>query len=199
MTSAYPLQWPDGWSRTPAASRRANSNFQTTFVRARSHLTDELRRLGATGVVISSWLPLRNDGQPRADAARMRIEDPGVAVYFARGERRLVIARDAFSNVHDNLRSIGLAVEHLRGLERHGGASMMERAFSGFLALPPPTAAARPWWDVLGVPPNAEEWLIDAAYKAAAKRAHPDVGGSAEQMAELNAARDEALKTKGAQ
>lgn len=199
MTTAYPLEWPEGWPRTPDRLRKTGSRFNTTFDSAKREIMDELRKLGAHSVVISSWLPLRNDGYPRADQARRRIEDPGVAVYFSRGiigkTRQLVIARDAYITVHDNLRSIGLAIEHLRGLERHGGANLMERAFSGFAALPPPEKAVKPWWEVLGCSPDAPEWMIEGAYKHQAKTKHPDRGGTVEEMAELNRAREEGLRT----
>ena len=36
--------------------------------------------------------------------------------------------------------------------------------------------------------------MIEAAYRSAMKRAHPDRGGSHEAAAELNAAREAALK-----
>ncbi|HKH81702.1 MAG TPA: J domain-containing protein, partial [Methylovirgula sp.] len=194
--TAYPLEWPEGWPRTLPDKRPNGSPFKTTLDRALEALLEELGRLKASGVVISSWLPLRADGFPRSDVARFRIEDPGVAVYFMRGGRQLFIARDAYWNVHDNLRSIGLAIEHLRGLERHGGAHLMERAFSGFVALPPPDKPKKTWCEVLGVQAGAEPWLIEAAYKYLAEKLHPDAGGSKGLMAELNRARDEALKAK---
>src|SRR5258708_200630 len=157
MTQAYPLLWPEGWPRTPAAHRRNTSPVTTTFDGARRQLLNELQLLGAMSAVISSNLPLRVDGQPYADAARRRMDDPGVALYFTLDTRAVVMARDVFWNVHDNLRSIGHAIEHLRGLERHGGAHMMERAFGGFTALPPPQGA-RPvpvdWRHELGPLPD---------------------------------------------
>jgi hypothetical protein len=195
MTQAYPLEWPKGWPHTPSERRRHNPHFQTTFDKARRDLLRELELLGASGVVISSWLPLNRDGSARADQARRGIEDPGVAVYFSRKGKQMVMARDAFLTVHDNLRSIGLAIAALRALERHGGGALLERAFHGFAALPPPERK-KPWWEVLGIPQESEEFMIEAAYRHRSKTAHPDHGGSADAMAELNRARDEALKER---
>lgn len=125
MTIAYPLQWPEGWPRT-SEYRRMNSNkFNTSFVRARDQLMSELRLLCAKSVVVSSWLGVKGNGEPYADQARRKLEDPGVAVYFFFKNRRMVMARDAYTTPHDNLRSIGLAIAHLRGLDRHGGGTMM--------------------------------------------------------------------------
>lgn len=203
MTSAYPLQWPEGWKRTSDGAKKSSSPFKTTFDKARRELYDELRLLGAALVTVSSNIPLRLDGHPRADVARMKIADPGVAVYFTLRGRQMVMARDAFWSVHDNLRSIGLAIEHLRGMERHGGASMMERAFEGFAALPEPgnTSHRRKWWQVFDfdhepVAPfrDISLELAESVYRKKARTAHPDAGGTHDQMAELNAAIAEARR-----
>lgn len=179
MTAAYPLHWPDGWPRTPERQRKDRSSFATTFDKARRDLLKELRMLGATHVVISSWLPLRQDGQPRSDSARFRIDDPGIAVYFQLRGKPMVMARDAYWSVHDNLRSIGLAIAHLRGLDRHGGATMMERAFEGFQALPAPGD----WRSVLGNCATVAD--ANAAYRSLAMKAHQ--GGNADaELRRLN-------------
>lgn len=191
MTSQnYPLAWPDGWPRTPDRKRRNNSPFQTTFTRARDDLNRELQRLGATGVVISSWLAVRNDGLPYADQARRRIPDPGVAVYFTLRGKQMVMARDAFASVHDNLRSIGLGIKHMRGLERHGGATMMERAFEGFTAMGNPDNPLT----TLGLEPGATRQQIKDRYRDLAHTHHPDRGGKTDDFARFTAARDAALE-----
>lgn len=189
---AYPLQWPGGWPRTRSDRRTSNNQFKTTFVKARDDLFRELALMGATGIVVSSWLPLRNDGLPRAEAAHMRLTDPGVAVYFHWRKKPMVIARDVYLNAHDNLRSIGLAITHLRGLERHGGGHMMERAFSGFMALEAP--GGRSCWAVLGLKPGSSREQIEAAFREAARQHHPDAGGDAAQFIEITRARQEALR-----
>lgn len=197
--NAYPLQWPAGWPR--ALNRRnAYSRFKgNTFARARDSLSAELERLGGKNVVLSSNVELRLDGQPRAGGADS-LPDPGIAVYFEWRKRRLCMARDEFKHVSDNLRSLALAIEHLRGLERHGGSTMMDRAFTGFAALPAPGAKAS-CWEVLGlerpdglIGVGAMSMIVHSAYRDRARRAHPDAGGSDAQMSELNVARDEALR-----
>lgn len=190
---AFPLHWPEGWPRTPSYKQHA-SRFTQVGWTAMQTLRDELRRLGATNVVISSNVPLRQDGIPYADAARRKIPDPGVAVYFRLKGRPMVMARDAYWTPWENMRSVAATVEAMRALERHGGAFMMERAFSGFTALPSPGPSVRPWREVLGVSGPGTREAIDVAYRAAARRAHPDAGGSNEAMAEVNAARDQALR-----
>jgi hypothetical protein len=201
---SYPLSWPQGWPRTSDNRRDRTYKFKTSFSRAREQLVDELRRLGASNVVLSSNIPTRLDGLPYADAARKRIDDPGVAVYFTLRQRPMTMARDQYDTVHDNLRSLGLAIEYLRGLERHGGANMLERAFAGFTALPPPEGHAPEerqidWREELGPFPEGLEnpevlALAEFRYRNKAKSSHADAGGSDEAMIRLNLAIAQARK-----
>jgi hypothetical protein len=201
MTIAFPLAWPEGWKRKASWQRKSASRFNTTFAQARGELLNELRLLGAKSVVISSNMAVRNDGLPYAETARRKIEDPGVAVYFARGDRRLVMARDVFTTVHDNLRSIGLAIAALRTMERHGGGDLMDRAFDGFAALPPPSSSppAGTWRDVLGpIPPHLSAAttleLVEQRFRDKARQHHPDRGGDVGAMTLLNLAIVEARR-----
>ena len=213
---AFPLQWPTGWPRTPAGAREDSryrfrsggtrgsydggyrSSAPVTFDEARKKLCAEMDRLGAKSLVISTNLPLRNDGYPRADAARMRIADPGVAIYFTLKGRQMAMACDRYDAPSANLRSLGLGIEAMRQLERHGGGAMMERAFAGFAALPPP-GSKRPWRDILGFrdKPVTREAVL-AQYRLLAAVKHPDKGGTETAMSELNVARDDALRELGA-
>lgn len=188
MTNSYPLEWPIGWPRTPAHSRKKARFGAVPFSRTRGEVLNELKLMGVGdwNVVISSWLAVRRDGLPYADQARRAIEDPGVAVYFQLRGKPMVMARDIYDNPNDNLRSLYHAISHLRGLERHGGATMMERAFEGFQALPDQSG----WRTVLGFKRDDVVTLAVAEqrYREGAKRCHADGGGSHEAMIKLNAA-----------
>lgn len=198
MTEAYPLAWPDGWARTPTHQRKRISKFGSNFARSRDLLLHEFRLMGVPShsVVISSWLPLRRDGLPYADQARRPLEDPGVAVYFTLRGRQMVMARDVYGTPFDNLHSLKIAIEHLRGLERHGGATMMERAFEGFAALPDQPG----WRVVLGFKRGDVVSVADAEkrYRDGAKLCHADVaGGNHDAMVKLNAAITQARSELG--
>jgi hypothetical protein len=141
--------------------------------------------------VISTNHPVDRNGIPREGT---RIADHGVAVYFMLKGKHLAMACDRFTNAAANMRSLALGIEHLRGLERHGGGVMMERAFSGFAALPPPKSQH---WEVLDIPPGSQAHDIERAFRRKAMTTHPDQGGSDDAMAELNSAREAALREIG--
>lgn len=180
----FPLDWPAGWKRTASPKR---APFKVSPAQAERDLLAELRMMGAKRVIISTNRRVNRDGS--FSAARQLVYDPGVAVYFTRGARDVVLACDQYHEIHANLRAIGKTIEALRGIERWGASDMLERAFTGFEALPAPEQ----WWQVLGVPAAATREEINRAWREAARRAHPDQGGSDAAMARVNAARDRGL------
>ncbi len=216
--TAYPLQWPAGWERTYHVCREqarfCKARRQTgygdskswsparnlTIAEGTDRVLAELKRmgLGRDDVVISTNLRLRLDGLPHSSQSEPA--DPGVAVYWQDSAQvRKVMAIDLYDRVADNLAAVAATLEAMRAIERHGGAAILERAFTGFIALPAPIAAGmkRDWWVVLEITSNASRDDVLRAYRTFASQHHPDRGGDPARMAELNAARDEALKELG--
>jgi hypothetical protein len=184
---AFPLQWPPG---RPRAARRENARFQTSLGTAIDRIREQVRLLGGKSLVISSNLPLRRDGLPFARPGY--IGDTGVAVYFSLKGKPMCFACDRWYDVEDNMQAIGKTIEALRGIERWGSGQMVEQAFTGFTALPAPEQP----WQVLGLEtsrPTLEQ--IEDAYRRLAAQHHPDRGGDTYQMARINAARDELLRS----
>ncbi len=215
--TAYPLAWPAGWRRTENAYRlhakfgkasryegygdakKWTPGRDLTISEGIQRVLDELKRmgLGRDDVVVSTNLRLRLDGLPRGD--QREPDDPGVAVYWeSAGGARKVMAIDLYRRVADNLAAVAATLDAMRAIERHGGAVVMERAFTGFAALPAPIAAGmkRDWREVLELGPGStiDPGDVHRAYRRLALEHHPDRGGDQAKMAELNAARAEALK-----
>ncbi|TAM15920.1 MAG: J domain-containing protein [Pandoraea sp.] len=201
MISAYPLQWPEGWPRTPAHARERGrfSTKRNSHPRFAQKLTVadgiervllELNRFGISreDIVISTNLKTRLDGLPRSD--QKTPDDPGVAVYWeTRSGARRVMAIDQYLRVADNLAAVAATLDAMRAIERHGGAQILDRAFTGFTALAAP-ARTRHWREVIGVETGVTNiGLVRVAYRRRAMELHPDrPGGSHDAMAELNAA-----------
>jgi hypothetical protein len=176
-TERYPLTWPQGWPRTPAY-KRERSSFKVTPGAAMTDLLEELRRLGARDVIISSNLALRGDGLPYA--RQPKHDDEGIAVYFTRKGVDMVLACDKYGRREENMRAISKTIDAIRGIERWGSSDMMERAFTGFTALPSPVALS--WRDVL----DPADPL--GSYRRLRSQAHPDRGGSDAEFAKIEAA-----------
>ncbi|NIL77169.1 J domain-containing protein [Rhodococcus sp. B10] len=192
MIDAYPLQWPPAWPRTSAPTRSQFGRF--TFEQVRQELLRQLRLLGATEVVISSDLRLRQDGFPYS--GQRQPEDTGIAVYFKLDDEDQCIPCDKWTTVEHNLRAIILTIEALRGLDRWGAKEMVRAAFRGFKALPAEAIVtpftAKPWHEVLEVSPSASSETIKAAYRAQLKKHHPDHGGNEADLIAVQRAYEQA-------
>lgn len=187
----YPLVWPQGWGRTPGEKRKRgkflNGRNAITYFAAEKRVLEELKRLVVLdGDVICSSNMIR-DRQPT---------DPGVAVYFqGKDKPQRVIAVDIYNRVEDNLAAIAATVEAMRAIDRHGGAQILERAFTGFDALPAPKK--REPWEVLGISKGANEDQINTAWRNLQRAHHPDTGdGNAVAMSEATDARDAMLQAR---
>jgi hypothetical protein len=189
---AFPLQWPLSWKRN---SFQRVSNFgDFSIARCVADVLAELRRLSATNPVISSNLALRRDGLPHGGQPQPR--DPGVAVYFTLGKKRVVLACDKWRHVQDNIRAITKHIEALRGQERWGVGSI-EQAFAGYMALEERTGPS--CWEILEISQDATEQQILDAYRRKARATHPDSGGSSEAFVQVTQAKDIALATRRGQ
>lgn len=183
MTDTFPLNWPVGRLR---ATHREVSRFDTSWSMALDSLRYEIRKLGGTGLVISSNVPLTAHGFPSLRSTG-RITDPGVAVYFTLHRKPMCFACDRWTLVEDNTQAIAKTIQALRGIERWGSGSMVSQAFTGFVALPAPEQP----WQVLGLNtsrPTLEQ--VELAHRKLAGQHHPDRGGDTDYMARINAARD---------
>lgn len=103
------------------------------------------------------------------------------------------MAIDRYTKVADNLAAIAATLEAFRAIERHGGAEIIERAFLGFTALPAP----KPWREVLNMVGSSNLALAKKHYQELAMIHHPDQGGNAEAMAEINRAWSDAQRELG--
>lgn len=207
---AYPLQWPEGWPRAklrePARfhkkeARRSDGVATAAYkVQRDLSIADGCGRvlavLSAMGVpdyevVVSTNVEPRLDGMPKSTGSALG-SDPGVAVYWKRKGKRQCIAVDRYDRVADNLAAIAATLDAMRAIDRHGGAQILDRAFTGFIALPAPEQ----WFTILGVGASASRAEIEAAHGRLAMKHHPDRGGTDYEMARINTARDEGLSQR---
>ncbi len=193
---ASPLHWPVGWPRTkrPTRSRFGDYYKKPTIFNASNTILDEIRRLGGGTPIISTDLRLRQDGLPYS--SQRQPEDQGAAVYFTYKGDQMVIACDNFDLIGCNLWAISKTIEAMRGIDRWGCSELLNRAFTGFKALPEQASPSniRDWWDILQVSPEADPTIIKSAYRTLARVYHPDnqETGDTNKFKELKTAFDQA-------
>lgn len=156
---------------------------------------------------------VRNDGMLRADVTQPSY--PGVILEFDVAEmvkrngewetvsRKMQFICDTYNQWKDNVRAIALGMEALRSVERYGITSEKGEQYEGFKekALPPSIVLGQSMTfadaqafiihkggGVSGSIDNAQQ--LDAMFRQAAARCHPDRGGNHEDMSKLNLARE---------
>ncbi len=182
-------KWPG--TRTPSC-RRKRATFRATYPKTLDQLEHELHYLRAKEIVIQAGFGLdqiRNDGWPRSSARPH--SDPGVIVSFRSPQGEMSFPCDRYLDWEDNLRAIALSLEALRAVDRYGVTQHAEQ-YQGWKALPAPPPATNTMSRAAAATVIANhsvfaplEILSEAdkreeAYRQAAKRTHPDAGGSHE-------------------
>ena len=191
IPTEYPLCWPPGIQRH---EKPGSAQFKTALAGARQNVYDSLRLFGTdsghkvSDVILSSNVTGLSGKAPA---------DPGVAAWFMWDGEYRCIAVDRYSKVEWNLQAIHHVIEAERVKLRHGGLHIVRSTFRAYMALTGPSSK-RSWREVLGMSGRCRDPAeINARWKTLAAQHHPDKGGDPAKMAEINAARDEALKELG--
>ncbi|TPG08281.1 J domain-containing protein [Rhodanobacter glycinis] len=174
---AYPLTWPDGWGRLKSFQRK-----RATFTRNKRELTisdavtrvrEELGRMSIRDddLVVSTNLELRMDGWPKS--GQREPADPGAAVYWRdKAKNTRCMAIDRYDRVADNLAAIAATLDAMRAIERHGGAEILNRAFTGFTAIEHEVKTQ--WHETLQVAAHASTNDVRLSYRRLRSAFHPD-------------------------
>lgn len=195
MHQRYPLHWPVGYKRT---KNRSSSRFKQTGENAQIHLRNEIHRLGANNLIVSTNCQIRNDGYVYSDMSMAKLPDPGVAIYFNYKGKDVSMCCDTYLTVCENIYALAKGIEAIRAIERYGISEFMERAFTGFKELPASSQVELPnWWDILEVKPTATLDDVKEAYRRLAIRYHPDKPGTgnAEKFIQVQKAYEHAVKS----
>lgn len=204
--------WPDGW-RHVRWDRKPNP-FRAGYAETLRILEFELEALRSRSAHIQVDVApgqIRRDGHLYAKAV---VGHPGVILTVdSRDHGVLTYPCDTFAGQWSedppdwqiNLRAIALGLEALRKVDRYGIAERGQQ-YAGFGALPPggpialgaeltPEQAARFIAEQAGWQSDDVDDLLDSsallteAFRAAAKRLHPDAGGDPALMVHLNKAK----------
>lgn len=194
------------WSRpvTPPHRRRSRDQaFAVKWAATQAMLRLELDLLDAHNVVLSADFTeadLKADGMPHVRARPLKF--PGVEISFDSVHGSLAFGTDAHEFWQHNVRAIALALQALRAVDRYGVSSSGEQ-YTGWRVVasgendreraarylarhgaPLGTSISRATDRIL-----ASRDAAHAHYCEAAKRLHPDAGGSPEAFALLQKAK----------
>jgi hypothetical protein len=185
---------------TPAWRRRPASTFRAGWDDTVELLKKEVEHLGGKVIAVqvdASADEVRRDGMLRA---RARVGSPAVKISFDSKHGPLTYATDVYDHWQANVRAITLALQALRAVDRYGVSTSGEQ-YRGWAQLDTapadvamtPDAAAALLAEESGLPAGRirlDPEVRARAYKRAAAKLHPDVGGDAALFDLITRARD---------
>ena len=158
----------------------SSSTFRTSWDQSLRKLEDEVSRIEGDDVVIGIVAAPSAISFSGALKSRADITYPGAEVSFdLPGRGRVVFHTDAYKSLHANLHAIALGLEALRAVDRHGITSSAEQ-YAGFTQIGPGGGDADR---------GAELVRAAGGIPAALKKHHPDHGGNARDLADVQAFR----------
>lgn len=182
------------WPFPDTSHRRSRRTFSAGWTNTLARLHRELDHLGAEAVVVQADFSeddLRLDGMPRANA---RIPShPGVILNFESRHGPLQYATDTHEFWQHNVRAIALGLEALRAVDRYGITRSGEqykgwRQLTAGSGLTSREQAIDLLQRLTGFVDTTPDPNYRQAYKAALKKAHPDLGGSPDLLAQVREA-----------
>lgn len=201
--TAGEIDWPTWLDRTTVANRTRTAKFGVTLAQAIDGVEQELDRVGVDDWRLSTAAPHRkSDGRPYADA---NPDDPAAVVRWSKGGEQYCVACDQYTRLRDNVRAIGLYIGEKRKMSNRPVETGQDEFATA--RLPPAGGAGdvivadhSPGDDIDGEPhevlqvaPDASEEIVRAAFVERVKEAHPDQGGSSEEMERVRRAKEAML------
>lgn len=195
------LQWPAGFTRTPAQNRERTWKFGSTRGSTTSQLAAEMERLDPddwrceTG---SGGAHTKKNGLPKTSA---NPDDPGFVLRWSKDGSQFAVACDRYARLDSNMRAVLLWVRETR----LRGDRPVETGEDEFATARLPSGdedaieVPEQPHEVLGVAPDADDFEVRATYYDRVKEVHPDQGGSAEQFQRVQQAQEQMLEDASAQ
>jgi hypothetical protein len=165
----------------PPSCGLERSRFKSGYGKTLDLLDRELSHMGAVDVIIQAGFSadsIRLDGWPRGKAIPMH---PACSLQFRTGKETLTFRAILYDRFEDNLRAIALSLEALRVVDRYGVVEGQQ--YAGFKRLAPPAPT-----DFIMTYGDGNTRDVEAIYRAAARRLHPDHGGSHEAFVAMQQA-----------
>lgn len=193
--TAGEIDWPEFLERTEPRRRTRTAKFSVPIGQTIDDVRTELEdRIGVDAWRLSTAAPHRKkDGLPYADA---NPDDPGAVVRWTKDGEQYAIACDEYTGLRDNIRAIGLYITEKRKMSNRPVQTGQDEFATARLPggdEETAIATAPPAHEVLGVAPDAPEAAVKGAYRELLKERHPDHGGSEEEFARLQDAKEAML------